>query len=113
MPGGCKSAFGKTVTVTVDPCNTTSVDVNNLENNFKVYPNPFKDNITVTINEELLAEGVELTVYNSIGKQVKTIGGVTNSNLILDLSNFDRGLYFVELKSKGTTKTEMLKVIKQ
>lgn len=113
MPGGCKSAFGKTVTVTVDPCNTTSINENSKGNNFKVYPNPFKDNVTISINEEFLKEGVKLTIYNSIGKQVKSIDNVTNSNLTLDVSNYDRGLYFVELTSAGNKTKEMIKIIKQ
>ncbi|MBL7882888.1 MAG: T9SS type A sorting domain-containing protein [Bacteroidia bacterium] len=93
---------------------TTSISNVNIakQNKFNVYPNPFKENITVSYTLNANAE-VKLDVYNVLGERVQSIvntnqqaGEYTYGTMI----NFNAGIYFVSLRVNGVETT--YKVVK-
>lgn len=68
----------------------------------KVAPNPFSNSISVTIDMLDVAE-LKVSLYNSIGQEVKTLwNGATqagsNTFYFNDLLNLEEGLYFISIK---------------
>lgn len=74
--------------------------INHLENNqknlFSVYPNPAKDmlNYSSNYNEDLV-----IHIFNNIGQTLKRIELNFNTNKV-DISNFSKGVYFYQFKTK-------------
>jgi len=82
---------------------TAGLSDNNIEN-FGVYPNPVangKFRITTALNVNK-----EVRIFNMFGKQVysKTV----RSNEIVDVSNLNTGVYFVNILEEGKTATKKL-----
>jgi hypothetical protein len=75
-----------------------------VKNSFYIYPNPTNDivNITLENNSEL----EKVTIYNQLGKVLKT-----SSNNIIPVSELASGTYLVEVvTNKGkATKTLLIK----
>ena len=80
--------------------NTAINDVKNSQ--FNVYPNPTNGVFTIEFIDN---EKYNVTVNNVLGQTVYStnINGVNTS---IDLSNFDKGIYTVDLKNKNTIFTE-------
>ncbi|MBL7882889.1 MAG: choice-of-anchor L domain-containing protein [Bacteroidia bacterium] len=80
------------------------------QNKFNVYPNPFKENITVSYSLNANAE-VKLEVYNVLGEKVQSIvntnqqAGEYNYNTI---NNLNSGVYFVSLSVNGKISTQRI-----
>lgn len=72
-----------------------SVTENNAETNFEIYPNPFSASTTLHSNNSL--KNASLTIYNSIGQQVKQINNISGQSIILQRDNLPSGLYFIRL----------------
>ena len=67
-----------------------------------IYPNPATDLVTIT------SENIDqLVVLNSLGEVVATYSKPQNK-MQLDVSNYDNGVYFVQIKRGDATKTEKL-----
>jgi hypothetical protein len=103
------------VTQTVGSCTSDAtpitVDVNlgngNFDNvTFKVYPNPTKNILNISCNQDIST----IEVYNMVGQRVNNM--VLNANAgQIDMSNLASGAYFVKVTSNNATKT--VKVIKE
>lgn len=73
--------------------------------NFKFYPNPVNDILTVSYSNVIS----EIVVYNLLGQQVLTTKPNTTQTQV-DLSNLNAGTYMVKVTSDEVTKT--VKVVK-
>ncbi len=103
------------VTQTVGSCTSDAtpitVDVNLGNGNFdsvifKVYPNPTKNILNISCNQDISS----IEVYNMVGQRVNNM--VLNANEgKIDMSNLASGAYFVKVTSNDATKT--VKVIKE
>jgi len=73
--------------------------------NVKVYPNPAKDNLTISAESDISL----VEIYNSMGQKIIT---KTNSSdqLFVDLSNISSGVYFI--KTYSGENTQFTKIIK-
>ncbi len=83
-------------------------DVNNLSM-FNLYPNP--TNTQVNIEYELKnIQTSNIEVYNNLGQLIyqKEINKSRKGNISIDISNYQKGLYFVKFISNNSTKTEKL-----
>ncbi|GGG14850.1 hypothetical protein GCM10011344_14330 [Dokdonia pacifica] len=60
----------------------------------EVYPNPTSDILYINSNEPL----EKLTIYNSLGQSIKT-KDLEGLNSQIDMSNLDRGIYFISLQA--------------
>ena len=72
------------------------VGVEDYENSvFTLFPNPANDALQVTLLENL--PRAQMLIYDTNGKQVFS-NFISNQSVIVDLSQFSSGLYFMELK---------------
>ena len=88
-----------------------SVDVeeNKLDNEFSVYPNPFENQLTISFSE-LINSSYSVTIQNTLGQVIYQFQP-SNQSSNIDLTSFDSGVYFVNIKnSKGT---QTVRIIKQ
>jgi len=69
---------------------------------FNLFPNPSKDNVTITWSQENLKEP-NVNIYNAFGQMVEEIQvGISSAGLqtvSLDISKLERGTYFVKIKA--------------
>jgi len=71
---------------------------NNLNNNFTIYPNPTKDNLTIETNSNK-EQKIEIT--NLIGQTVYTT--IINKKATINTSAFAKGVYILKLSSDKET----------
>jgi PKD repeat protein len=88
--------FSHTITKTIQ---VGALSINeNAVGNFKFYPNPTTNQITIKVDNQLL--GSVYTIYDTIGKSV--LNGKINSELhVIDLGNLSNGVYIIEVASEG------------
>ena len=79
-------------------CVTTSLNENNsIVNNYKVYPNPFNDQITIEIK---LPEETEYKIYSILGELLIT--GVFNDEVNkIDLSSLSQNIYILRMDNQS------------
>jgi len=101
-------AFNETfdsITVTIDECNESLADV--YASQIKVFPNP------VTTIVEIVSEYAinSWKLMDVLGKEVASSRCLVSSkNLLLDVSSFDTGLYFLEMEIDGVLVVKQLMV---
>lgn len=92
------------------PCTLTGLGMEALEEvMFEVYPNPFNDQLELTIIGHSNTVKA-ITVYQANGTQVyfRTVDGVSSLNV--DTRSWAKGLYFIELETeKGRARTKVMK----
>lgn len=71
--------------------------------NFKVYPNPASEFITVVTNN---AEITSITVYDVLGKNVLKQNKLTNNRV--NISDLNAGMYFIKIESHGNSITKKI-----
>ena len=72
----------------------------------EVNPNPFQNSIKISTNS---SSDYSLRIFDVSGKEITYISSFKQD--ILDVSNLDYGVYFLQVQSEN--KTETLKIIKQ
>ena len=94
----------------------TSVSVNDIKNTtqFTVYPNPANDYTSITISLDK-TEKVILTIVDLLGKEISKeekvfYSGTTTERL--DVSNFQNGVYFINLQVGNKITTQKLVITK-
>ena len=63
-------------------------------NDVVIYPNPAKDMVNVTLNED--SENISWTLINMHGQVVKKMNEVSGS-FEIDLNDVDKGIYFLNV----------------
>ena len=64
-----------------------------------IVPNPSKGLFTVQFNAETDYNPIQLIVRNLMGEKLKEIN-IKGNNIIIDCSNFSKGIYFLEINTK-------------
>ncbi len=82
-------------------------NLSNLNREVSVYPNPAKQMVNVSIPALSGKEQVFVSIIDMTGKVVSTTNIVGN-NTQLDLSGFNKGLYFINLSIDGFSSTKKL-----
>lgn len=82
-------------------CSTVGINEAETENKFQLYPNPFSS--STTLRADKILKGVTLTVYNSLGQQVKQIKNISGQTITLYRDNLPSGLYFIRLTQDNKT----------
>ena len=90
-------------TVFSNNCISSSVDIIEIEKKISVYPNPAKENITISINN--YNGNINTEVFDLIGNRLQI-----NNETIINLNNYSKGIYI--LKVAYGSRVEELKVIK-
>lgn len=75
------------------------------KNNFKIYPNPAKNNVQLIMNNDQLGSKIE--IINISGKVVMSVIA-RETTQFLNVSNLTKGIYFVKLITKQGVKTQKL-----
>ena len=94
---GCVNA--DTIKIIVMDCSGISENIESLGIN--IYPNPSQGKINIDIPDGL--DGLEITVFNSIGQKIlsELITSKSKITKTIDLSEVPKGIYFIGLKSDG------------
>lgn len=87
--------------------------VSDHDNSISVYPNPAREVVNISLNQS--AELASVEVYDSPGSLVKSINRtelINSSNLNLDTTSFENGVYFIKMiYSNGQTTTKSFMVM--
>ena len=67
----------------------------NLENKAIIYPNPLSTESVLKTNGNL--ENAILTIYNSLGQQIKEINNISGQSVTLYRDNLSSGMYYIRL----------------
>lgn len=81
---------------------TLSVDDFSISN-FKVYPNPASDFITIESNS---IEVSGIAMYDILGKKVLSLTSLKNNTI--DVSNLNNGVYFLKINANGNSTTKKI-----
>ncbi len=96
------NAYGSDETFVV--VTVTSIDENGVEG-MMIYPNPTKDNVTIS------AEGIErITITNALG-QVMLDRVVNSDSEILNMGQYEAGVYMVRIVTANGVATERITVL--
>ena len=71
----------------------TSVNENYLETN--IYPNPTDNILTINAEEEIQ----NISIYNILSVKMMEMV-INNKEAVIDLTNFESGMYFIEIIGK-------------
>ncbi|MEQ3662169.1 MAG: LamG-like jellyroll fold domain-containing protein [Flavobacterium sp.] len=91
---------------TGNTCATLGNSDFNVNNTFKVYPNPSKGIFNITSDEALTIE-----IYDVVGKLVKTVN-TEIGNQSLDITNLNSGIYILKTINTNNAK-QVFKIIKE
>jgi hypothetical protein len=81
--------------------------IDNIDFSISLYPNPSKT--LVYFKFPLNVNELKVTLFNIIGKQVKTFS-ITRNNNSINISSLSKGIYFTRIESENSSKS--LKLIK-
>jgi|TARA_R110000737_G_scaffold351986_1_gene396044 extracellular elastinolytic metalloproteinase len=87
---------------------SAGLDENNLDSRLTVFPNPTEDNITITSLDEAIES---ITVLDINGRQITQLTPSKSSNVSIDMSNYDSGIYFVVVEHNNIISTR--KIVKK
>jgi hypothetical protein len=108
------AGFGDKVIINVTYSATSPSSVNELDRKISLtsaQPNPANDIVTFVYDAKE-SNGAEFIMVNAIGKIVETIPVDTEGNVaIIDVSNYDAGIYFYQLKTKSGEVTSTQKLV--
>ena len=76
---------------------TTSIQQNNFENEFTIFPNPATTQLTIETIQK-----AEIEILNIQGQLMKNISSAFNK-ITIDISSFPSGMYFVKIKTEKET----------
>ncbi|MEQ8624336.1 MAG: M1 family aminopeptidase [Vicingaceae bacterium] len=71
----------------------TNLKEESIESHIKIYPNPAKNSLSIEVPDQIQVE--EVRIFDLTGSLVKESGSIKNINI----SNLQKGVYFIELKS--------------
>lgn len=78
---------------------TTAIPLVHKNNELKVYPNPTNSSANITLNSGFLTAAIKL--INTTGQTVMEKDNVDGDRLVLSLSDYEAGIYFIEVKQNG------------
>jgi len=94
-------------------CDTTFTDVSindlTITNHLNIFPNPFNDNLTISVDNATLSD---ISLFNVFGECVYSWSGNGKNNLLIDnLSKIPAGAYFIKAKTdKGFLNKKIVRI---
>ncbi|MBT8395196.1 MAG: T9SS type A sorting domain-containing protein, partial [Flavobacteriaceae bacterium] len=87
----------------------SALSVYDLENNdIKIFPNPVSDTLNIDLPNNL--RGSRATIYSISGQEMASFKQ-KETNLILDMSGYKSGIYFIRFQKDGEAST--FKILKK
>lgn len=77
---------------------------------FQIYPNPTKDNLHLSSNEE--TGNLNVKIFTAEGKLITIQNSKFNKETFIDISKLSNGIYFLNIKDENG-KTEIKKFLKE
>lgn len=100
---GCSNS--DSLTVIVSTC--TGINELTVDNEIKIYPNPFNQSISVNVN---VHGPVEITMYNMMGQSVGN-WTMDHGKHIINTENYSSGVYMLQVKTQqGLMNKKLIKV---
>lgn len=86
---------------------------NNANSEFKIYPNPAKEKITIEFSNDYKFSNALVNIYDVSGRVLKTLNNIqlNNRKSEIDISDLESGIYFVEFFDKETKKKYTKKLV--
>ncbi len=102
-PGFCPESFSNGLPMAFEFRNCNMGLEKPITNDFKIYPNPVKSNLTISLNSVI--PNTLFEIYDSLGKVLKsgTISELETNIFIEDLSN---GIYFIKIKNNDNSNSQ-------
>jgi len=100
-------SFGNNETTEIAIGSTASVN-DILSNNITIYPNPTKNSLNVNLNS--ISGEFKYILVNTLGQSIQQ-GNLINTNNILNISNIDKGMYFLKIKDVNSNNLMVEKII--
>lgn len=66
-----------------------------------LYPNPFSDEAILSVGKNVQLQNATLHVYDVLGKEIRTIAGISTNEIRIDRKEMPAGMYFYRLINKG------------
>lgn len=82
-------------------CSITGIDDEGLIDKVSAFPNPFTTQTTLQTDKVL--KDATLTLYNSLGQQVRQVSNISGQTLTLQRDNLPSGLYYLQLTQDNQT----------
>jgi hypothetical protein len=98
--------FGSSESVQFNAQDPLSIDEYGLENYISFYPNPVNDNLNITVRQT--SEDVNYEVFNMMGQVVSKGSLASNNSSIIDMTNYQSGVYFVQLSTETSSFTKKI-----
>ncbi len=98
--------FGSSESVTFKVEDALSLAEFGLERLIDIYPNPVNDNLNVVLTN--VNEDVSYIIYNTLGQQVSKGNLSANSTQIINMSQQERGIYFIKLSTVSNNLTRKI-----
>jgi len=96
---GFAGTFGNPGNVNVYKLDTVLTGVTEAEaSTMELFPNPFKNTTTISFNQNINISDLSISVYNSLGKKIIIPPLIKNNQLIIDLSNYSSGIYYLLIR---------------
>lgn len=78
------------------PCLSVGVaQTNALQSKLTIFPNPFSTETTLKTNDNF--KNATLTIYNTIGREIKSMKNISTQTITLNRDNLQNGIYFILL----------------
>ena len=74
---------------------TTTIKENYIEKSISIYPNPFS--YVTTIKTDLYLKNATLTIYNTLGQEIRIIKNISGQETTLHRDNLLNGIYFIRV----------------
>lgn len=88
---------------------TNTNDEITVSNDFKIYPNPASENITLEFQDE---DAKDIRIVNAVGQIVRTLSSIKKASIDLYINDLEDGLYYVKIESQYKTQTNSFSKIK-
>ncbi len=72
-----------------------------ISNKIELFPNPFNDKTTLSLSPDINISDISIVICNSIGQEIKNMPKITNNQILLDLTDRPKGLYYIVLKENN------------
>jgi hypothetical protein len=86
--------------------NSLSIDQLNPSLDVTLFPNPVKDNLTVTMG--ISYSNIKLEIYSITGQLVKTVNVSNRTEFKVNISDLSIGMYLVKLNAEGKVHTSKI-----
>jgi len=70
-----------------------------LQKELKLAPNPFNENLTISLDNNV--DEVDVSLFNVLGKQIEVSYEKQNNEIIINGASLNPGIYFVEIRDKN------------